>query len=187
MKFWELVENVLDELYPAPEGFWPLWYVENRHVLRAYLCFGSMLKAEPQLDISHRTIRYRMAEMFPPNKILNLAGNRGRTDIGFLIEYLAQRTPQDMELPPALQASPVWRDGKVRGLALLHEPEKEAEPVQPEPAAGPYDHLEYPCHRDHKFFDWYYNQDCVKMHKSHGLDTSYRHDIHGRAHEADEV
>lgn len=170
MTFPELIESTLDELLPPPPGFPPLRYLEDRHIVRAYLISGSMQKAEPLLKIAYRTLRFRMAKIFTRAQILALPGNRGRTDIGFLIEYLAQRTPPGIELPSSLTDSPVWRDAKVRAPSNLHSMDQEPTPA---PAAEEDDGLTYPCHRDFAFFDWYYNQDCIKQPKPH--DRGGRH------------
>lgn len=180
VNFQDVVDRCLDELLPPPEQDRPLAYVEDRHILKCYIVTGSQIKAGDMLQISYRTIRNRMSKMFPPHKLLALPGSRGRTDLGFLIEYVVQRMPRDMALPPIAKKSPVWRDNRIRGLAL-HRPDEVLPPVSQAIEDDVDDGLTYPCHRDFDFWDWYMNQDHIKMHKSHGVGTAFREDLHGEA------
>jgi hypothetical protein len=147
-------------------------------MLKCYIMSGSQLQASEMLQISYRTIRNRMSKMFPPSKILALPGNRGRTDLGFLIEYVVQRMPRDMALPPIAKKSPVWRDNRIRGLAL-HRPDEVLPEVTDEVDED--DEFVYPCHRDFEFWDWYMNQDHIKSHSARGVGTTYQEDLHGEA------
>ncbi len=178
MTFHELIEKCLDDLMPPPVGSRPLSYVTDRYILKAYLVTGSKSRASQILGIASRTMYNRLFELFPPSKIITLEGSRGRTDLAFLIEFTAQRMPRDMKLPAIAKASPVWRNNRIRGLALQRSDDLVSEICEEVTDDDP---LSYPCHRDFEFWDRYMNLDHIKQHRVHGIGTKFREDLHGEA------